>query len=106
MKEEQFERISKWQNKLFPSQTPMSKLCHLEDETKELKNEIMEVLNRDKIKEEFADCFILLFGAADVEGLKYDDICRIIDEKMEVNYKREWGKPDSRGVINHIKNKS
>ena len=106
MKKEQFEKIAEWQRYMFPSQTSTSKLCHLQDEIIELKDEIEEAKNIKKKEQEFADCFILLFGAADVEGLKYDDICRIIDEKMEVNYKREWGKPDSRGVINHIKNKS
>ena len=52
---------------------------------------------------EFADCFILLFGAAAADGMSYTDICSCIEEKMKINYKREWGEPDENGVVNHIK---
>lgn len=54
-------------------------------------------------KSEFADCFILLFGAADIFGMSYEDICKAIDDKMSINYKRNWGKPDENGVVNHVK---
>jgi hypothetical protein len=52
---------------------------------------------------EFADCFILLFGAAASDGMSYDDICKAIDEKMEINFNRKWGKPNNDGVVNHIR---
>lgn len=52
---------------------------------------------------EFADCFFLLFGAAAADGMSYDDVCAAIQEKFEINLKRQWGKPDANGVVKHIK---
>jgi hypothetical protein len=52
---------------------------------------------------EFADCFILLFGAANSAGFSYNEILKSIDEKMEINLTRKWGKPNEDGVVNHLK---
>lgn len=52
---------------------------------------------------EFADCFTLLFGAASSYGMSYNDILNCIEDKMIINKKRKWGKPDENGVVNHIK---
>jgi hypothetical protein len=52
---------------------------------------------------EFADCFLLLFGCAAADGMTFADICQAIDDKMVINRKRNWGKPDENGVVNHIK---
>lgn len=101
MTKEQFESISKWQNETFGEATALSKIAHLKQEVEELKID----LEKDcpaKIFE-FADCFILLFGAAASDGMFYEDICNAIDKKMEMNKKRKWGKPDENGVVNHIK---
>lgn len=115
MEKEQFEKITNWQNKTFGSGGALPKIAHLEEEIRELKKELtffcenkdlMTYTKENKlIKErEFADCFILLFGAAASDGMSFDDIVKCIDEKMQINYKRKWGKPKSNGVINHIKN--
>ena len=101
MKEQQFKKIIEWQKETFVDATPMSKLIHLIDEVNELKDALTHhVTNR---RHEFADCILLIFGAASVDGMSYVDICRAIDEKMEINKKRKWGKPDKNGVVNHIK---
>ena len=101
MKKQQFKSISEWQDKTFGTATAESKLFHLLDEIKEL-HEALITDDKDK-RLEFADCFILLFGAAASDGMTYEDICNCIDDKMKINYARKWGKPNTNGVVNHIK---
>ena len=105
MEKSQFKKISEWQRKTFGQATPLSKIAHLKEEIEELETELSCTVSTSvkRVKErEFADCFILLFGAAASDGMSYDDIVRCIDEKMEINYKRKWGKPQANGVVNHI----
>jgi len=114
MTKEQFDKISKWQDKTFGKATALSKMAHLGEELKELHKELIfwaetegemayPEANKLTKEREFADCFILLFGTAASDGMNYDDIVRCIDEKMQINYTRKWGKPLSNGVVNHIK---
>lgn len=107
MTEQQFNEITAWQKQTFPGATSVSKLIHLagEDATgeiDELKQEIKFGVSYYKMKMEFADCFFLLFGAAAAEGMTYTQIVQAIQEKFEVNKKRNWGKPDANGVVNHV----
>jgi NTP pyrophosphatase (non-canonical NTP hydrolase) len=104
MEKHQFLAICSWQRNTFGDATALSKLHHLHQELVELHTELKHATNGsdDAIKKEFADCFILLFGAADSYGLSYEDICSAIDNKMSINYKIVWGKPDQNGVVNHI----
>lgn len=102
MNQKQFNEITKWQKETFGQATSHSKACHLRDEVEEL-IESLENSNKDNIKMEFADCFILLFGAASCNGMTMEDIQKCIDDKMGINYKRKWGKPDGNGVVKHIK---
>jgi NTP pyrophosphatase (non-canonical NTP hydrolase) len=114
MEKKQFYKITKWQDKTFGKATPLSKIAHLKEEVKELEDELVFYYeNKDHLtypeasktlrEGEFADCFILLFGAAASDGMTYDDIVRCIEEKMQINYKRKWGNPNKEGVVNHIK---
>lgn len=104
MTHQQYKDISKWQFETFGHATSLSKIAHLKQELKELEDELLKVeRNPEEIKKEFADCFILLFGAAASFGLTYTQIVSLVDNKMEINYKRQWGKPDENGVVNHIK---
>lgn len=101
MTEEQFLEITGWQNETFPLATVTSKIHHLKQEIEELENEIAnDGINKDS---EFADCFLLLFGAANKAGMDYEDICSAIEVKMYINKQRQWGKPDKNGVVNHKK---
>lgn len=113
MEKLQFKKISKWQDKTFGKATALSKMAHLKDEIQELNKELefwnegeefMQFPTENKLtkEREFADCFILLFGVAASDGMTYEDIIRCIEEKMEINYKRKWGKPQTNGVVNHI----
>lgn len=101
MTPKQFYEITEWQKQTFGNATPLSKLEHLKEEVNEL---IFDITNNKETKElEFADCFILLFGAAASDGMDFEDICEAIHAKMVINYKRKWGKPKENGVVNHIK---
>lgn len=103
MKKEQFESITKWQKETFGSATALSKIAHLKEEIKELEIELCFHDEPEKALMEFADCFTLLFGAADSYGLSYELICKAIDDKMAINRKRKWGEPKANGVVNHIR---
>ena len=102
MTSKQFSEITEWQNKTFPKATVLSKVNHLAEEIEELKI-ALDSDDTASVSEEFADCFILLFGAAASYGLTYDSIVELIDKKMEINYSRKWGEPKENGVVNHIK---
>lgn len=101
MTREQFEAITQWQRETFPGASPLSKIAHLKQEVEELRIDL--AAGRPSRKSEFADCFMLLFGAAASDGMTYDDISACIDAKMEINKLRKWGTPDENGVVNHIK---
>jgi NTP pyrophosphatase (non-canonical NTP hydrolase) len=102
MTKKQFEEITQWQVETFPYSTALSKLHHLRDELRELREAINVGLKKE-LSLEFADCFFLLFGAAKAVGFEYEDICRFINEKLAINKARNWGKPDENGVVGHIK---
>ena len=85
-----------WSDKTFPIQNPVSTLTHLIDEVRETINKPDDIL-------EYADCFILLFNAARLSGFTVHDIMNAMQEKHEINTKRQWGKPDANGVVKHIK---
>ena len=55
-----------------------------------------------RMRNEFADCFMLLFNCATNEGFNIANIYDVVKEKLEINRKRIWGKPDKNGVVNHI----
>lgn len=100
--------VAKWQDVTFPSADPLSKLMHLREEIDELMeaflysfSPIPYVKNAD-IREEYADCFLLLYGSALKAGFTLDDIYQAMREKMELNKKRKWGEADENGVIKHL----
>lgn len=101
MTEKQFKEITAWQNRTFGQANTLSKIAHLIEEIQELIEDVET--NSSEKRKEFADCFILLFGAAASDGMSYADIVSAIDEKMAINYQRKWGKPKPNGVVNHIK---
>lgn len=100
MTEKQFKKITEWQKETFGSATMFSKIEHLKQELEEVIEPDLEPIKR---RIEFADCFILLFGAAASFGMTYDEIVSSIDFKHNVNLLRQWGKPDENGVVNHLK---
>lgn len=103
MTRRQFETIVEWQKKTFPDASPFSKIAHLQEELGEVALEID--IDNNRMRLEFADCFMLLFGAAASSGMSYDDICAAIWDKFAINLKRKWGKPDENGIVKHLKEK-
>jgi NTP pyrophosphatase (non-canonical NTP hydrolase) len=103
----------KWALKTFGATPMAAPLIHLIDEVeKELIPELSSQPNDDRkydiahfehVREEFADCFILLFHAAKKYGLTADEILEAMRSKFEKNKKRKWGKLDENGVSFHIK---
>lgn len=53
----------------------------------------------DDVRHEAADVAILLLALCERVGFS---LAKAIDEKMAINEKREWGKPDAEGVVEHI----
>jgi len=107
MTPKQFTTVTEWQKATFGEATSLSKLSHLQQEVKELFDSICLYEdgepNIDDVRMEFADCFILLYGAASSFGLSLFEINKAIGDKMTINKQRKWGKPDANGVVNHIK---
>lgn len=63
----------------------------------------LQVVNkRHRIKMEAVDCFTLLLDVLAHEQFDVEDLVLASFEKMEVNKKRKWGKPDENGVVEHI----
>lgn len=102
MEKQQFTEITNWQKEKFGDATPLSKIAHLAEEVIELYEAINNKEPEQNIRMEFADCIMLLFGAAKAHGLSYEDICEAIAQKYEINKSRKWGEPDENGVVKHI----
>lgn len=109
--------IGEWQNRTFKQATLQSVFNHLKKEMKE----VQEVINRykeletqfddcfweedaedarDQLKNELADVIILVVALADLGII---DLEQAVKDKMVINKARKWGKPDSQGVVEHIK---
>jgi hypothetical protein len=67
-----------------------------------LKKEAQELLDNPDIKDNAADCLILLIQLAFENDF---DLLEEAKKKMEINLKRKWGEVQEDGVIEHIKEK-
>lgn len=61
------------------------------------------VKKRNRVKFEAVDCFTLLLDILAHEQFDVYDLIQASFEKLEINKKRKWGKPDENGVVEHIK---
>lgn len=103
MTEEMFNEITAWQRSVFTKATAYSAIKHLEEEVPELIHELTTLKTSDeRIKNEYADCFLLLFGSAALFGMTYENICKSINDKMEINKERKWGGVNDQGYVKHI----
>ena len=103
MTKEMFEWITKWQRETFTQATAQTAANHLKSEVDELLHDVTWCKPKEQTVAEYADCFLLLFGSASLYGLSYDDICKAINDKMEINKERKWGKPNDQGFVEHIR---
>lgn len=90
-----------WQDKTFPEQTAVGKLNHLKKEVVEL-IEAIKAEDIDNIREEFADCFMLLYASLDKFGWRESDMHKAFKEKFEIVKKRKNWKPNPDGSFQHI----
>lgn len=102
------EMIKVWSDVTFPGSTTSAKLKHLGKEAEEV---IKEVRNQDqtiasvkrrRVREEFADVFILLLNALSSERITFAELVEDAKAKMEINKTRKWGTPYEDGVVEHI----
>ena len=92
-------RVAIWQkqNKLADAPGAMN---HIMEEVGELALSIQHNDPEEKIASECADIVILLYTIANAYGF---DLLDAVDEKMDVNIKREWHPPDEKGIVRHVK---
>jgi len=108
--------IADWSDSTFgEAQRNPAILHHLAKEVSELIEAIQKFQNEnstvhptksDRLLEdvlfEYADCFMLLMDSVSHMGFNLDTILEFTGRKLEINKQREWGKPDEKGVIEHI----
>lgn len=107
--------ICKWSDEqfsdgIFTHERALPITYHLKKEVGELIEELQKVGNaelshyeEEKVKEEYADCLMLLLDSASHFGLSADDLYRACVWKLEINKRRKWGSPDENGVVEHIR---
>lgn len=91
--------LAEWSDKTFPMQhqdNAKPKFEHLLEEVIEVRDSPFDIL-------EYADCISLIIDAARINGFTMDDIFKGCEEKLRINKKRKWGKPNALGFVNHIK---
>lgn len=85
-----------WVKETFADESPLGAIKHLQREVKELHDNPADIT-------EYADCLLLLMSTASRAGFSMHDIVRAGWEKLAVNKGREWGTPDSEGIIEHTR---
>ncbi len=94
--EEVLDEIFEWQKETFPHATPQSCYNHLKKEIAELGENLND-------PSEIADCIMLLSNMAKLQGI---DVKQVIKEKFAINKTRTWGKVNSEGFVEHVKDKA
>ena len=84
------EAIAAWNH-----QTVDGKIAHLLREVTELRKSPGDIM-------EAADVLILLLGISALENHTIEDLVNACNAKMDINEKRQWGKPDAEGVHHHL----
>ena len=88
----------RWSDKTFVGQPLSGKFSHLRREINELEENPKDIM-------EYADCYFLLTDIAAKNNVLLSDIHEAAIEKLEINKKRKWGKPNADGSVEHIKDK-
>jgi NTP pyrophosphatase (non-canonical NTP hydrolase) len=91
--------VGRWAEAAFPHSTDWSVLCHLRREVDEL-GDAVAVGRQEWVREEAADCLLLLYCLADRCGF---DLHSAVTEKLGINQRRTWGEPDADGVAEHTR---
>ena len=90
-----------WSQETFGKDTergPIGALKHLELEAREAQ----DAVGTPAIREELADCFLLLFDAARRAGMSAEELVREATKKMAKNKKRKWQVPVNDEPVLHV----
>lgn len=107
MIENAVEKWMQWTKENFPASGAKASLIHLQEEIKEVIEEIDSEFPTPTSEEgialmEYADCFICLITAAGKSGFAIQELFKAIENKMNINYKRKWVlNPDN--TYSHVK---
>lgn len=91
------DEVATWSDNTFGADRPANVPLH------HLAKEIQELIASPNDCMEYADCLILLLDAYRMTGGRADDLIETCYQKLEINRKRKWGKPDTNGVVEHIR---
>jgi NTP pyrophosphatase (non-canonical NTP hydrolase) len=86
------DRITKWADANFPNRTTADILLKLYEE-------VGEYARDPKSSMEFGDVMILLLDVANRNGI---DVHRAIEEKMDLNEKRQWRVDENTRIMRHV----
>ena len=86
------DRITKWADANFPNRTTADILLKLYEE-------VGEYARDPKSSLEFGDVMILLLDVANRNGI---DVHRAIEEKMDMNEKRQWRVDENTRIMRHV----
>lgn len=96
--------IHAWADLTFGAKRkPEAVVHHLKKECDELIESLKKPEDHFHIREELADCFILILNVTSKAGYDFPTLLRDAKAKMDINKARKWGKPDKNGVVEHIK---
>lgn len=107
--EDQLQKLMDWNfdfaKRVFPEHAadPISPLEHAKEEIKEIIQSIEDTEPRDKTLEEYADALILITGSARRKKFTARELIQKALWKMDKNEKRDWGKPNEKGIYKHLK---
>ena len=90
-----------WSQETFGKDTergPIGALKHLELEAREAQ----DAVGTPEIREELADCFLLLFDAARRAGMSAGELVDEAVKKMAKNKKRKWQVPVNDEPVLHV----
>lgn len=93
---------SAWSQDTFGSDAecgPMACLKHLEKEA----IECQQAVGTDKLKEELADCLLLILDASRRGGITHFQLLSEAIKKLEINKSRTWSKPTGDAPAEHIR---
>lgn len=88
---ELLKEINDWQDEIFTRATPQSAANHL-------LREAVELVKNPTDPMEMADVFLLIAAVAHLAGA---DLVQAVETKLWINRQRDWGEPDSEGVVEH-----
>jgi NTP pyrophosphatase (non-canonical NTP hydrolase) len=87
--------VGTWASRTFPQSTDASRIEHLRREVVELSDALASG-RRDAVRDEIADCFLLLFHLCHTNGITPSVV---IAEKFAKVQGFTWGEPDEQGVV-------